>query len=293
EWPKLLALLETCDWRWWLGGFAVGMVVQVVAAVRWAALARPIGFPFPVTTFIWRFFEGLFFNLCLPSSIGGDVVKAYRLADTTSGRLLAGCTVLADRLTGLAALGVLAGTALTAKEAGLGTAATLGVGTGLLAAALLAFWLVVGSLDRLLALIPEHHAARRFIAQLLPYSQRPSLMARAIGWSLLVQMGGSVSVALVARGLGVHLPLSVWFAVVPLIALAMVVPVSINGVGVREEGLALLLKPAGVSAEAAVAIGLLWFLATIATGLVGGGLFLLDRKPATLTDDAVRPAQPA
>jgi uncharacterized membrane protein YbhN (UPF0104 family) len=291
EWPKLRALLEHCDWRWWFAGFAVGVIVQVLAAVRWAALAHPIGFPFPVTTFIWRFFEGLFFNLCLPSSIGGDVVKAYRLADSTSGRLLAGCTVLADRLTGLAALGVLAGTALIAKEWVLGFSATLAVGGVLLGAALLAFWIGVGSLDRVLTIVPEGHAARHFIAQLLPYSMRPSLMTRAVGWSLLVQAGGSLAVALIARGFGVVLPLSTWFAVVPLVALAMVVPLSINGVGVREGGLVLLLAPAGVPKDVAVAIGLLWFLATILTGLMGGVLFLLDRRPSASISEALEPTQ--
>ena len=293
EWPKLRALLEHCDWRWWFAGFAVGVLVQVLAAVRWAALAHPIGFPFPATTFVWRFFEGLFFNLCLPSSIGGDVVKAYRLADSTSGRLLAGCTVLADRLTGLAALGVLAGTALIAKEWGLGLFDTLAVGGGLLGAALLAFWMVVGSLDRVLAIFPEGHAARHFIAQLLPYSMRPSLMTRAVGWSLLVQAGGSLAVALIARGVGVVLPLSAWFAVVPLVALAMVLPLSINGVGVREGGLVLLLAPVGVPKDVAVAIGLLWFLATILTGLIGGVLFLLDRRPSASISEALEPTQPA
>jgi uncharacterized membrane protein YbhN (UPF0104 family) len=68
----------------------------VIAAIRWAFLARPIGFPYSIGLFIWRFFEGAFFSLCLPTSIGGDVVKAYRLADTTHGRLLAGCTVHAE-----------------------------------------------------------------------------------------------------------------------------------------------------------------------------------------------------
>jgi len=293
EWRKLLDLLEHCDWRWWFAGLVVGVLVQTLAAIRWAALARPIGFLFPVTTFLWRFFEGLFFNLCLPSSIGGDVVKAYRLADSTPSRLLAGCTVLADRLTGLAALGVLAGTALTAKERALSTPATLTLGAVLLVAVLLMFWVVVGSLDRLLAMIPEQHAARHFIAQLLPYKLRPSLLTQAVGWSMLVQMGGSVAVALIAQALGVSLPLSVWFAVVPLVALAMVVPVSINGVGVREGGLALMLKPAGVPTDAAVAIGLLWFLATIVTGLIGGVLFLLDRKPSAAPASVIPPARPA
>ena len=280
EWPKLIGLFGTIDWRWWAAGFATGMVVQVIAAVRWALLARPIGFAYSISLFVWRFFEGAFFSLCLPTSIGGDVVKAYRLADSTPGRLLAGCTVLADRLAGLAALGVLAGAAVIGKEWSLGVGTTIGVGAALLGGVLAAIWLAVGSLDRLLSLFPEPHAARQFIARLLPYQMRPSLMTRAVAWSLLVQMGGSIAVAFVARGLGVTLPLSVWFAVVPLVALAMVLPISIGGVGVREGGLAFLLAPSGVPAEQAVAIGLLWFLTTIANGLVGGLLFLLDRTPS-------------
>ncbi|MFM8497081.1 MAG: lysylphosphatidylglycerol synthase transmembrane domain-containing protein [Planctomycetia bacterium] len=279
EWPKLIELFSRIDWRWWTAGFAVGLTVQVIAAVRWALLARPIGFPFSLGLFIWRFFEGAFFSLCLPTSIGGDVVKAYRLADSTHGRLLAGCTVLADRLAGLAALGVLAGAAVIGKEWSLSTLATIGVGAAMLAVVLACFWLGVGSLDRLLALFPEPHAARQFIARLLPYQMQPSLMTRAVAWSLVVQMGGAITVALVARGLGVTLPLSVWFAVVPLVALAMVLPISIGGVGVREGGLAFLLAPAGVAPERAVAIGLLWFLTTIGGGLIGGLLFLLDRRP--------------
>jgi uncharacterized membrane protein YbhN (UPF0104 family) len=279
EWAKMRDLFGTIDWRWWMAGFATGLIVHVVAAVRWALLARPIGFPFSLGLFVWRFFEGVFFSLCLPTSIGGDVVKAYRLADSTHGRLLAGCSVLADRLAGLAALGVLAGAAVIGKEWSLGYAATIGVGTALLGAVLMVFWLGVGSLDRLMVLFPEAHAARQFIGRLLPYQMRPSLMTRAVAWSLLVQMGGAVSVALVARGLGVVLPLSVWFAVVPLVALAMVLPISIGGVGVREGGLAFLLAPVGVSPERAVAIGLLWFLVTIGGGLIGGLLFLLDRHP--------------
>ena len=97
--------------------------------------------------------------------------------------------------------------------------------------------------------------------------------------SLIVQAGASVSVALLARGLGVNLGLGIWFSVVPLIALAMVLPISINGVGLREGGMALLLSPWGVAREQAIAVGLLWLLATVVTGLTGGVLFLLDRRP--------------
>jgi uncharacterized protein (TIRG00374 family) len=286
EWPQFVGLLKNAEWRWWAAGFLVGIAVQVLAALRWSALARPLGFEFPRWLFIWRFFEGSFFSLCLPSSIGGDVVKAYRLGNTTPRRLLAGCSVLADRLTGLAALGVLAGAALVASKQALGVPATLLVAALLLALAVLAFRIGVGSLDRLLDLIPTQHAARQFVAQLLPYHERPRLMSRAVAWSLLVQAGGAISVALIARSLGVMQPLSIWFSVIPLTALAMVLPISINGVGVRENALALLLAPHGVSQEKAVAIGLLWLASQIATGLIGGLLFLLDRAPVITNSPA-------
>ena len=79
KWTQFLEVLSEADWSWWLGALAVTLVGQVVAGMRWAALARPLGFDFPHRFFVRRFFEGMFFSLCLPSSIGGDVVKAVRI----------------------------------------------------------------------------------------------------------------------------------------------------------------------------------------------------------------------
>ena len=286
KWSDLGGHLRSANWNWWLAGLAASVLVQVVAGVRWAALARPLGFQRPRRFFIWRFFEGMFFSLCLPSSIGGDVIKAYRVGDTTSRRLLAGCSVLADRLTGLSALGVLAGTALAATKYGLGLAGALGVALALLAGVLAAFWLGLQSIDRIMNLLPETHRARSFLAQLLPYQQRPLLIMQAVGWSFVVQMGGAVVVALMARTLQVDLPLVVWFSVVPLVALLMVLPVSIGGFGMRENAMEMLLGKHGVAKDQAIAVALLWGLGTILTGLVGGVLFLLDRRaePAAAPD---------
>jgi uncharacterized membrane protein YbhN (UPF0104 family) len=286
KWSDLGGHLRSANWNWWLAGLAASVLVQVIAGVRWAALARPLGFQRPRRFFIWRFFEGMFFSLCLPSSIGGDVIKAYRVGDTTSRRLLAGCSVLADRLTGLSALGVLAGTALAANEYGLGLAGALAVALALLVGVLGAFWLGLQSIDRLLAVLPDPHPARSLLAQLLPYQQRPLLIVQAVAWSFVVQIGGAVVVALMARTLQVELPLAVWFSVVPLVALLMVLPVSIGGFGMRENAMEILLGKYGVAKDQAIAVALLWGLGTILTGLVGGVLFLLDRRaePAAAPD---------
>jgi uncharacterized membrane protein YbhN (UPF0104 family) len=269
--------LTKADWSWWLAGMATAVLVQVVAGIRWAELARPLGFAFPRRTFVWRFFEGMFFNLCLPGSIGGDVVKAYRVGDTTPRRLLAGCSVLADRLTGLSALAVLAGAALAARKYELSLAVTLVVAAALLALVLGAFLLAVSFLDTIIAALPEGGPFRGFLSELLPYQQRPSLITKAVAWSFVVQAGGAASVAILARALGVEQPLSVWFSVVPLVALAMVLPISVGGFGVRENATAFLLAEQGVSADRAVGVALLWGLSQVAVGLVGGVLFMLDR----------------
>ena len=283
DWQQLRLLLGTVDWRWWGASLGLGLGVQCLAAVRWAALARPVGFQEPLTFFIRRFFEGQFFSLCLPTSIGGDVVKAYRMAATTRGRVLAGCTILADRLAGLSALGVIAATALIRNQASLPLLPTLLIGSMLLAAVLLPATLVISRLDRIARFLPSHPGVQGIVAGLLPYQRRPGLIASAIAWSLLVQMGGALTVDAIGRSIGTDLPVSFWFAAVPLVALAMVLPISIGGVGIREGGLAVLLAPHGVSKEKAVAIGLLWFLVSIACGLVGGVMFLADRRRGTVT----------
>lgn len=274
----MLTVLSEVNWAWWALGLATGLAVQVVAGVRWAELARPLGFTHSRLFFVRRFFEGAFFSLCLPSSIGGDVIKAYRIGDTTQRRLLAGCSVLADRLTGLSALGVLGGAALAARKYGLSLPATLAVASGLLVGVLGVFLAGLSMLDRLISTLPAPHGLRSLMAQLLPYQQRPSLIAKAVGWSFLVQMGGAIAVAFSSRALGVAEPLSLWFAVVPLVALAMVLPISIGGFGVRENAMSLLLAEQGVPAATGVAVALLWGLSTIVTGLVGGALVLSDRS---------------
>ncbi|RLS30744.1 MAG: UPF0104 family protein [Planctomycetota bacterium] len=278
NWQGLVDSLEHVEWSWWLGGLVVANVSQVLSGIRWAGLARPLGFHFSIPSYIGRYYEGMFFSLCLPTSIGGDVVKAYRLANSTHGRMVAGCTVIADRLAGLSALGVLVGTSFTSDTFNLSIWPTLLVGASLSGLLVLITSLSVVMLKGVVGFIPAHSSVGHFIAKLLPYQKRPILIIRAIGWSLLVQLSGAICVWLIACGLHIDIPPFKWFLIVPLVALLTVLPLSISGVGIREGGLALLLNPEGISTEQSVALGLLWFLTTVIGGLIGGFIFFLNRS---------------
>src|SRR5438270_5198702 len=152
DWQPVAAAIEVMHWEFWLAAAAIYLVSQVVSGWGWGALARPLGFAFPQRHFTQLYFEGMFFSLCLPSSIGGDVVKAYRLAPTAAGRVLAGCTVLADRATGLAGLFIIGLTALAARSFELSLIAALTAGAGILVAALASVSLGLAILNRLIRL---------------------------------------------------------------------------------------------------------------------------------------------
>ena len=182
----------------------------------------------------------MFFSLCLPSSIGGDVLKAYWLAPTVGGRILAGCTVLADRVSGVIGLAVIGLAALAGRHFGLGWAATLIVGLGLLIAALAAVTLGLWLLKWVHGLLPPASGLGRLVEKLLPYHERPEMFRRSIGWGLAVQMLNVGVVILKSAGRWAwRSPRRPTASRCPPVALLTILPLSISGVGIREAGLGL------------------------------------------------------
>lgn len=266
--------LADLDPRHWAAALAIYMVSQVTSGHRWSTLGRAVGFDYRWTHFQKLYLEGMFFSLCLPSSIGGDVVKAMRLGRSGGERLLAAGTVLADRLTGLTALGVICATGFAARSWNLRGAASLGLGAlvlaGAVAAILLGQWFLRANSARWEG-IPK---LGTLLTELNIYNHRPGVVLRAVGWSFIVQLSNIAMVWLLGRGIGLQLPPASYFFAVPAVALASTLPLSVNGVGVREGGLALLLAEDGLTEEQGVALGLLWFSITLASGLIGGLAFL-------------------
>ena len=62
------------SWQGWLAAVACYGCAQMVSATRWQRLARPLGFRNRLWEFVSFYFIGNFFNLLLPTSVGGDVV---------------------------------------------------------------------------------------------------------------------------------------------------------------------------------------------------------------------------
>ena len=209
------------------------------------------------------------------------MLKAYWLAPTVAGRLLAGCSVLADRLSGVIALLVIGLTAVAARHFGLSLLGSGGVGIFLLAAALTASTFGLSVLGRVGSLLPQSGRLKGLVDQLQPYHDRPEVFRRSVGWGLSVQLLNVLVVMELGAAMGLGLPAGAYCLAVPAVALLTILPVSISGVGVREGALVWMLASYGVSQELAVTLGLLWFLVTVVSGLAGGIVYLCGVQAAT------------
>jgi glycosyltransferase 2 family protein len=82
-------------------------------------------------------------------------------------------------------------------------------------------------------------------------------------------------------GLGIALPIAMYFAFVPLILLVMLLPVTFNGIGTSQAAFVWFFGRAGIPAPLAFALSVLFVALGVVGNLPGGLLYALGRtKPA-------------
>ena len=288
DWGQLARAFANVRAGPWLLALALYLPIQAVSSLRWQLLARPLGFGGPWGRYLALYFIGMFFNLVLPTSVGGDMVRAWYLArqdgdDPVTGRRLgAFLSVFADRASGLAVLVAVACAAalccpvplpawVTGSVAAVGAAALLG-----LAALPVLPWLQ--------AVLPAHGRLRRLADGAALYLRHRRLLFGATALSVVVQVANVVLVWLVGEALGLPVPPLYYGVFVPLVSLLTLLPVSVNGMGLREAGTVLLLAPLGVGRAEAVALSLLTFAVLTAASLTGLGFYLFGHFPRFVAD---------
>src|SRR5262249_23657533 len=112
DWDKVGQAFARLRVGLWLAAVALLLVTQVVSALRWRVLARALGFERPLRQLTGIYFIGMYFNLLLPTSVGGDVVRAWYLDGGSRRRLAAFASVFLDRVSGLLVLLTMACVAL-------------------------------------------------------------------------------------------------------------------------------------------------------------------------------------
>lgn len=262
---------------------------------RWTLLLWDKGFKCSLKETFNLTLMGIFFNYSLPSSIGGDAVKAYYLAkDNADKRMLAITSVMVDRLLGLfvmVSIGLLAllfnlpfvqGNADLLNILYFSSIAFLSMGFGLL----MVFSEAVKNLSfiqKLLGMFPE--LLVKVYEALNSYGQSKKTVLKVIFYSFLAQFFAIGFMVSIGSALGFDLPLGVYFFAVPVGFIIMSIPISPGGVGVGQLAFLQLFKIfLGESTEVGTLAITAFQIVLFCWGLIGAYHYAKRSKPTVIQE---------
>jgi hypothetical protein len=264
---KLWANARQASLAWMAIALAAYAVTVLASVWRWWLLLEAQDVPMPFPALFASMSVALFFNNFLPSNLGGDVIRIADTAKVTRSKTLAATVVLADRTMGMMGLILVAALGLTlvtsVNRAPLPVSPPwlwAGFTSGMLIGGLM-LWSPngVGWLLRpLLVFHPEWVSTR--IGSITTTLQR----FRSHMGAVVLCFAGAVSVQImtvvfgwaVARALGIHISIFDLAVVIPLAGVVQMIPLSINGFGVREAMYSLYFTRIGLPIEAAILLSL-------------------------------------
>jgi uncharacterized membrane protein YbhN (UPF0104 family) len=295
DFARLWSVARTASLAWLGLALAIYAGMVLLSTWRWGLLLTAQGISLRFRTLASSFLVATFFNNFLPSNIGGDVVRVADTAPYAGSKTVATTVVLLDRVLGLIALlAVAAGASALAMAAGI---PLTGVGyiwialTGLLAGLL--FVLVYPDL---FARMMHGIAGGRgegiqtrllnLLGTVSRFAGQPGPLGTAFLGALAVQLLLVGFYMCAARSLSVPLPLMAAAVVVPVSLAIQMVPVSINGLGVREAVFAFFFKSLGLNVGSALTLSLGSAALIMLFSLSGGAVFLM--RGGRLTPPPVR-----
>lgn len=272
---------------------ATTLLGVVLSAWRWERVIRVFGHAVPLPTLVSHYFAGLFVGNVLPSTIGGDVLRISRASTSIGSPSTAFASVALERLTGFVALPLIVFTGVALRPSILDVdriwfALTIALVTlGLLGAVL-----YLAGHPRIAGRFAEHENWMRFVGAVHVGVDRlrhdPRQVVPVLGTAVVYQASVVLSVGLIFRTLDLPVPVAAVLVYVPAVAMLQVLPLTFNGLGVREGALVFFLAPWGVGNAQAIAAGLLWFSATLLVSMLGAPMFAIGHRRRAEVPDATR-----
>ncbi len=260
---------------------ALQFLNTALKSYKWRRLLLADGIQVSHATAFASYMVSTFFSVFLPSSIGGDAVRAVDLGRRSGRGVATATSVVADRVLGFAAIGIVGLLALAAGWAGVlaprvrwtGAALYAGVLAG--SGVLFQGWPLRFARNLGLHRLPRLERSVAIAAESIEAYRGSGRLGELLFLSVAAQAIVVVAVYLIGRSLQIEAPLSYFFVIVPLVSLVESIPVSIYGIGLRDVSYAYLLGLVGVPRAQALSLSLLYVFLTLFYALFGAVAFAL------------------
>jgi uncharacterized membrane protein YbhN (UPF0104 family) len=280
----------------WLGlALALYLLHLLINTWRWQLLLAAQHAPRPFSFLTRSYLVATFFNNFLPSNIGGDVVRIRDTAPAAGSKTIATTIVLIDR--GIGLLGLVFVAALGATLAARASTAVgpvgpgmlwLGLGVGLAGTgAAIAFPELPQFLLGPLRMIHQTWVAERLnrlTTTLTKFRTALAALGLCFAGAIVVQLVLVAFYAAVARGLSIPVSFAHLAVLVPISFVVQMVPVSLNGLGVREAIFGLYFSRLNLPLESAIALSLLGAALILVFSVSGAVAYLAGGSRPTSPD---------
>jgi glycosyltransferase 2 family protein len=265
--------------------FLIIWTCHYMCIFRWRMLMRPLMPVLSLSRLFAIYCIGLFFNLTFPTVVGGDVVKFYYAGRPSKRYAQSFAAAFLDRDAGMFAMMIIACIATLIHPVTVPRIPIAVVVWGTTAVFIVVNVLIFApSLHRVLTNVLLRTRLSRISAKIDALSDAFQIMGRQrflLVNSFIISLANQVMVILVAwitaLGLGIHISVLYFLVFVPIITLISMIPVSLNGMGLREYGFVSLFGAIGVPAASCMAMGLLSSVFVILSSLPGGVVYVFFR----------------
>jgi uncharacterized protein (TIRG00374 family) len=276
--PTVLQYLQTIKPFYFVLAVLVFFAGLLPVAFRLRSVIQVHGTKISVTTTYYVNLIALFFNNVLPSSLGGEMVKAYYLYKKSKGVTVFSAVVV-DRLFGLVTMLLISISSIFFLDIAqgshkiLGSIIMLAAATITLAVCIFNKKIVDGLCQLHIPFLPAIflEKIREIYRAMYEYREHKGILGRCFSLTVLGQISFIVVNFLLAISLSIDIPIGFFFFFIPILLIMGVAP-SVNGIGVREATFLFYLTEFTTS-EKALALSLLNTFFMIFVGIIGGIIY--------------------
>jgi len=298
---RLWNLARTASLPWLGVALGLYLLMVFVSCWRWQLLLAAQHVPLPFGILTNSFLVATFFNNFLPSNIGGDVIRIADTAPAAGSKTLATTVVLIDRGLGLLGLILMAATGATLGP----QFSASGIGAGMLwmafagGATVATLALVFPeAFTRLLQPLRLLHAEwvderlARLTSALLRFRETPTALSGCFAGAVAVQTILVLFYLAIAHSMGIPIGFTSLAVIVPITFIVQMLPVSMNGFGVREATFGFYFTRLGLPLESALLVSFVGAALIILFSLSGGVVYIGRQGKGRTLDGLIGPAYP-
>jgi glycosyltransferase 2 family protein len=258
NWSESWQYLQKIE-AWQIAAYlAVIFLSLFISAKKWQELCFFKDLRSSFFTFFKLYLTGAFINNFVPSTIGGDIFRAYQMGKKEKRYKEATATVVMDRFTGLLALMIMSPILYLLNFSRVSGIYLIGLSDAIILGALFAlivFWKTKKAAwaQKFFSYLPDK--AKIFLGELSVFGSDWKIFGRAMVYSFLFNLiGVGLANLILFWSLGININLLDYFSVIFLISIVASIPA---GVGLKEWAYIAFFAPLGISIPGAVMVAIL------------------------------------